>query len=55
VIFHPQEFVLKLYDAAMEPLQFNGEFWKRRSPFEKARKDVLFEERKGDEAITEEK
>jgi hypothetical protein len=39
----------------MEPLQFHGEFWKLRSLFEKARKDVLFEERNGDEAITEKK
>jgi hypothetical protein len=39
----------------MEPLQVHGEFWKRRSPFEKARKDVLFEEKNGDEAITEKK
>jgi hypothetical protein len=31
------------------------ENWKRRSPFEKTRKDVLSEERNGDEAITEKK
>jgi hypothetical protein len=39
----------------MDLLQFHGEFWKRRSPFEKARKYVLFEERNGDEVITEKK